>query len=485
MTGFSQNKTVVHIEHADFLNYNEKKNPDIQQLIGHVKLRQDSVLFFCDSAYLNDKKRNFDAFSSVHIVVNDSVDVYGDKMHYEGNSRIAELFGNVKLVDNQTVLSTNHLIYNRNTQVASYNNGGVIVSDSNHLTSKRGYYNTATKIFYFKIDVVLTNPNQETYSDTLVYNSNNKTAYFKGPTVIRGKESTIYCEDGWYDTEKDFSKMTKRPSIWSSEQSITADSLKYNNRIYYGEAFGNVKIHDTVRHVIVKGNSGEMWDDKGVSYVTDSALAITYEKNEKDSMFMHGDSLYMYFDKERKAKKMLAFNHVKFYRSDMQGLCDSLVYKMADSTISLYKNPILWTGKNQLSADTIVIYVSKNHVDSLELLNKAFIVSQDSSGTFNQIKGKTMVGHFVNNEMKTIDVDGNAESVYYVREDDGYLIGVNKEEASFMEIRLDKNQISSIKYMEQISETMYPKKEIPADVKQMKGFSWKEKSRPKNKKDIF
>ncbi len=481
----SQNRTVVHIIHADYLYYNAKSDPDIQRLIGNVVLRQDSVLFYCDSAYLNDKKHNFDAFGTVHIAVNDTVDVYADKLHYEGDTRIAELFDNVRLVDKNTVLTTEHLIYNRNTKIAYYNDNGTIVSDSNTLTSKRGYYNTETKIFYFKIDVVLKNPDQETYSDTLIYNSETETAFFRGPTVIRGKESTIYCERGWYDTKNDFSKMTKRPSIWSSEQSITADSIEYDNEKYYGKAFGNVIIHDTVHKVMVEGNRGELWDKKGVSYVTDSALAITYEKNDNDSMFMHGDSLYMYFDKKRNAKKMLAFYKVKIFRKDMQGVCDSLAYIMEDSTVRLYKNPVLWSGKNQITADTIIIHVSKNNVDSIEMINNAFIISKDSTDTFNQIKGKKMTGYFEGKKLKTIDVDGNAQSVYYVREDDGYLIGVNKEEASFMEIILNDNKISRIKYIEQISEVMYPAKNVPADVRRLENFEWKEELRPKDKSDVF
>ncbi len=483
--GIAQNKTIVHIEHADILTYNEKLGKDIQRLIGNVVLRQDSVLFYCDSAWLNDKKRNFDAFGHVHIKVNDTVDVYGKKLIYKGKIKVAELFDSVKLIDKNTVLTTDHLIFNRNTQIAYYNDSGVIHSGSDTLTSIEGYYNTETKVFHFKKDVVLRNPDQETYSDTLIYNSETKVAFFKGPTVIRGKESTIYCEDGWYNTETDYSELRKRPSIWSNEQSITADSINYDNANYYGEAFGRVTIHDTVHNVMVKGKTGRLWDKKGVSYVTDSALAITYDEKDKDTMFMHGDTLFMYFDKERKAKKMLAYYKVRFYRNDMQGQCDSLAYGMADSTIRLYKNPVLWSGKNQLTADTIIIHVAKNRVDSLELINNAFIASRDSTDTFNQIKGKRMVGHFFNNELKIIDVDGNAESVYYVREEDKSLIGVNKEEASYMQIRLENNEVSSIKYIEQITEVTYPEKEIPADVKRLKGFDWKEEARPKNKGDIY
>ncbi len=478
-----QNKTTVYIEHADYLSYNVKLGADMQRLIGHVKLRQDSTLFYCDSAYLNGKKRNFEAFGNVHIVVSDTVNVYGNRMHYEGKTRVAELFGNVKLVDNKTVLTTDHLVYNRITQIAFYTTGGIIVSDSNRLTSKKGYYNTITKIFYFRINVVLKNPNTETYSDTLIYNSGTKTAFFEGPTVIRGKESTIYCEKGWYNTEKGLSKITRRPSIWSNEQSITADSLNYNNATYYGEAFGNVEILDTSHNILIKGHLGKMWDKKGLSYVTDSAIAITYD--DEDSMFVHADTLFMYFDKNRQAKKMLAYYKVRFYRKDLQGKCDSLAYSMKDSTIRMFRKPVLWSGKNQLSADTIVIAITRNQVDSLILTNKAFIVSRDSTDTFNQIKGKNMVGHFKDNELETIDVDGNAESVYYVRDDDKYLVGVNKEEASFMIIRLRNDEISNISYLEHVSVVMYPEKDVPNEVKRLKGFDWKVEQRPKNKWDIF
>ncbi len=485
VSGFTQNKTVVHIEHADVLSYNAKLGKEIQRLLGHVILRQDSVLFYCDSAYLNDKERNFDAFGHVHIKVNDTVDVYGKKLKYKGKIRVAELFDSVKLVDKNTVLTTEHLIFDRNTHIAYYNSGGIIHSDSNVLTSTRGYYNTETKIFYFKEDVVLKNPEQETYSDTLIYNSETHMAFFKGPTVIRGKESTIYTEEGWYNTETDYSELRKKPSIWSNEQTITADSINYDNASYYGEAMGHVSVHDTVHNVLVKGKTGKLWDKKGVSYVTDSALAITYDEKDKDTMFMHGDTLLMYFNKRRNAKKMLAYYGVRFYRNDMQGQCDSLAYIMEDSTIRLYKSPVLWSGKNQLTADTVVIHVSKNRVDSLELINNAFIASRDSTDTFNQIKGKRMVGYFVGNKLKTINVDGNAESVYYVREEDKSLIGVNKEEASFMQIRLKNNEVSSIKYIEQITEVTYPEKEVPADVKRLKGFRWKGDIRPRNKRDIF
>ena len=479
----AQQKSRVNILHADAFRYNAKFGKDIQRLIGNVVIRQDSTLFYCDSAYINEVKNSFEAFSNVHIKVNDTIDVYSLRMLYEGNTKVAELFDSVKLIDKNTVLTTDHLIYNRITKTARYDVGGRIVNKDNILVSKSGLYYTSTRTFHFRKDVVLTNPDQETYSDTLIYNTNNETAYFLGPTVIRGEESIIYCEDGWYDTKNDLSKLVKRPSISKAEQTITADSLYYDNSRMFGKAMGNVEIHDTLYRVILTGKRGELWDEKGLSYVTDSAIAITYDS--EDSLFIHADTMWLNFDGERQAKEMRAYYGVRFYRKNLQGKCDSLSYNMSDSTIRLYEKPVIWSGKNQLTADSIAIAVSGNRADSLMMYNTAFIVSKDTISTYNQIRGKNMVAYFVRNELSKINVVGNAQTVYYVREEDGYLIGVDLAMSSSMTIRIKNSEIQAISYKSSVDEDMFPENELTENETTLKDFSWQKELRPINKMDIF
>ncbi|MFK5856877.1 MAG: OstA-like protein [Bacteroidota bacterium] len=479
----AQNKSKVIIEHADSFKYNIKFGKDIQRLIGNVVIRQDSTLFYCDSAYINETKNSFEAFSNVHINVNDSVDVYSLRMLYNGNTKIAELFDSVKLIDKNTVLTTDHLIYNRNTKTAFYDKGGKIVNKENVLVSKEGVYFTPIHTFHFRDEVVLTNPDQETYSDTLIYNTNNETAYFLGPTVIRGKESIMYCEDGWYDTKNDISKLVRRPSISNNDKIITADSLYYDNKTLFGKAMGNVSIIDTTRRVIITGKRGEFWDEKGMSYVTDSAIAITYDSH--DSLFMHADTLWLNFDKDRKAQVIRAYYGVRFYRKKLQGKCDSLAYDMKDSTIRMYEKPVIWSEKNQLTADSISIAVSGNRADSLMMYNTAFIVSRDSTDTFNQIRGKNMIAYFVRNELAKINVDGNAQTIYFIRDEDKYLIGIDIAESSNMTIKLKKGEINSITYKINVDEDSFPESELTGDQTRLKDFSWQKEIRPKNKMDIF
>ena len=476
-------KTVIHIERAKKASYDAQLGKDVQRLTGDVILRQDSTLFYCDSAYLNDKTRNFDAFGNVYINVNDSIDIYSDRLIYNGDTRIAELFDNVKLIDDSTVLETHYLLYNRLTKLATYPNNGQITQGDKVLTSVKGYYQSDIKEFYFRKDVVLLTPDYETYSDTLVYNSKSEIAWFYGPTVIRSDENTLYGGYGWYNTRTDQSYLTKRPSIYTMEQMVYADTMFYDRNTGFGRAGGRVEVVDTNYQVIVKGAFGQLWEQEGKSYVTDSALAISYDSG--DSLFMHADTLFLYFDEEREAKKMEAYYGVRFYRNDMQGVCDSLSYLMSDSTIRMYQDPVLWSDQNQLTADSIHIMMTNKALDSLVMYNNAFIVSRDSIKGYNQIKGKDMIGYFERNELDRIAVEGNAQTVYWVREEDKSLIGINLAKASRMLIKLLESQIKEIVYRSNPTEVMYPENELPAGQEKLKGFSWRAALRPTDKLDVY
>jgi lipopolysaccharide export system protein LptA len=476
-------KTVIHIERAKKANYDARLGKDVQRLVGDVIMRQDSTLFYCDSAYLNEKTRNFDAFGQVYINVNDSMDIYSDRLIYNGDSRIAELFDNVRLIDDSTVLETHYLLYNRVTQLATYPNKGKITQGDKVLTSVKGYYQSDLKEFYFRKDVVLVTPDYETYSDTLVYNSISEIAWFYGPTVIRSDENTLYGGYGWYNTLTNQAYLTKQPSIYTMEQMVYADTMFYDRNTGFGRAGGRVEVIDTNYQVIVKGAFGQFWELEGKSYVTDSAVAVTYDT--EDSLFIHADTLFLYFDEDREAKKMEAYYGVRFFRTDLQGTCDSLSYLLSDSTIRMFQDPVLWSEENQLSADSIHIMMTNKALDSLVMYNNAFIVSRDTIRGYNQIKGKDMIGYFKKNELDRIAVEGSAQTVYWVREEDKSLIGINLAKASRMLIKLFKSQITEIIYRSSPNEVMYPEKDLPAGEEKMRGFRWLQERRPKDKMDIF
>ncbi len=483
---FSQKSTKVKLVKANDLKYDKRLGKKVQRLIGNVILKQDSTLLFCDSAYLYELTNSFKGFGNVHIKASDSLNIFSDLLDYDGNTKIAELHHNVRLEESRATLYTEHLWYNRQDKIAYYLTGGKIIDSTNQLTSKKGYYYTETREAFFKDSVVLINERYTMESDTMKYQTETEISFFYGHTTIISDENYIYCENGWYDTKNDKSLFKKNAYIITEEQKLSGDSLYYNRQLDYGQAYGNVSLTDTVQDIIIQGQYGEFEKRDGFAFVTDSAVAVLIDKN--DSLFLHSDTLWILFDSAQNVEYMLGYYHSKFFRSDMQGMCDSLVYSFRDSTIFLYKSPVLWSDKNQLSADSVHIAMSNNQIDTLALINSCFIISMDDTirkNTFNQIKGKVMIGYFKDNELVKISVFGNAESVFYVREENGDLIGINKTISSDMNIYLSENEVQSITPIRNVDAHMYPESEAPEEDKQMKGFKWIEDQRPRKKEDIF
>ena len=458
--------------------------PDIVKVTGRPVFEHEGAYLYCDSALMNEVENNMDCYGHVRIKSSDTLNLYGKFLHYDGNSKIATVRDDVKLVDKQTTLTTNFMVFDRNTGVANYTSGGKMVNEDNVLTSRRCFYYTNQKMMYFRDDVVLTNPDYKINCDTLKYNTVSRISYFLGPTILKGKDNYMYCEDGEYNRQTSKSRFSKNALLVDDTRRLTGDSLYYDEKQKYGKAVSHVVMTDTLQHVVIKGNYAEYWRSQGYTLITREAVAIMGDK--KDTLYLHADTLRATFDTtSNQTKELFAYHNTRFYRRDIQGICDSLQYSFADSLISMYRIPVLWADQNQLTADTIKILTGKNSIRQIYMYSTAFIVSKDTTETYNQIRGKNMIGHFVNNELSSIDVNGNAETVYYVREDDKTLIGVNKAAGSRMRLYVADSKINRIVYFDKPAGNMFPDKEVPADQRLLKGFNWRYISRPLHRNDIF
>ncbi len=482
----AQKPTKIRIIRADDLKAGKEGKDKIQRLIGNVILLHDSTYLYCDSAHLNEKKNSFDGFGNVHIKVSDTLNIYSEILNYSGDNKIAELHHNVRLMDKRSQLYTDHLWYDRANRYAWYLTGGEIIDTANKLVSKKGYYYTDSREAIFSDSVVLTNPRYVMESDSLKYLTEPEISYFYGPTTITSDSNLVYCENGWYNTKTDKSFFSKNAYIITKEQKLSGDTLYYDRNTDFGLAYGNVTLLDTVQKMLITGNYGEFKKRAGFSFVTDSAQAIMIDK--KDSLFLHSDTLWIHFNKKQNPEYMLAYHKMKFFRNDMQGMCDSLVYSFKDSTIFLYVSPVLWSEQNQLTADSVRIALSNNQIDTLALVGDAFIISIDDSvrRTYNQIKGRILVAYFKNNEMKVIKIWGNSESLYFVRDEYKRLVGINKSLSSDMRIYLDSNKIKIITPIQNVDSHMYPPGgELQGEDLLLKNFKWIEGKRPLKKEDIF
>ena len=429
LSNYAQKPRQVEILNSDQLYFNKNIDEDLRRLVGNVELRHDSSYLYCDSAYFYRNANSFRAFGNVLLSRGDTLFLFGDSIHYNGNTSEGEVYNNVRLKDPGMMLKTDYLKFDLVNNKSIYEGGGQVIDSINNLTSEIGIYFSDTHIVYFKNNVVLTNPDYTVVSDTLMYDTNLEISYFFGPTEINSDSVYIYCENGWYDSNKGISQYGKNTIIRKSENTIFADSIRYNRINGKGIARFNVVISDTIQKIILKGNYSSFDQVSGNSFITDSAVFIQYDG--RDSLFMHSDTLFSSTDSSGKGKLVRAWYHVKFFKYELQGKCDSLSFSSTDSLIKLFGSPVLWNEKNQLTAEFIQIHNSGKNADRIDMKNSAFMISMEDSAKYNQIAGKEMTGYIRNNEIYKIIVDGNAQSIYFPKDGDNF-IGANKSLSSNM-----------------------------------------------------
>lgn len=490
ITGMQQNNpskkepTRIDHEHADSIVFERDNNPDVYVFMGDVIFRHDSTYMYCDSAYLYSLSNTLEAFSNVRIEQGDTLFIYGDYLVYEGNISLAKMRENVRMENNNLTLFTDNFDFDRIKNIGYFFDGGMLVDSVNELTSVYGQYSPATKLATFREKVNLQNPQFLLTSDTLVYNTVNKVANIVGPTVVESDSGIIYSDLGWYNTITDEAMLYNRSTVVSKDRTktITADSLFYNRQTGFGEAFDNMVINDTAKKIILTGNYGYYDQVKDYAFATDSAQAIEY--SQPDSMFIHADTILLHtIGVEREIK---AYYGVRFYRVDLQGLCDSMQINTIDSVLCLYKNPVLWNTGYQLTGDTMHIIFNDSTLERINVLNYAFSIEEKDTTFYNQMKGKNLYAYFTAGELNLIEVQGNAESIYYPIDEDGVsFIGQNRTESSFMTIYVRNRQpVKIVWYPSPKAETL-PIPDLNPEKKYLKDFVDYNYIRPKSKEDIF
>ncbi len=487
LVGFFANQTVfsqkkINVEHADSLSFDEKVyGKDVRLLIGNVRFKHENAKMFCDTAYLYSNENRITCTGSIHIIQNDTLQLYGDRLFYNGNTKLAQVRDNVKLIKKDVVLTTDYLDYDRANNIAYYFNNGKIVNEENTLTSKTGYYYPDTETAFFKDSVEGKNKKFTIYSDTLIYHTVTKISNIEGPTFIISDENTIYSEKGYYDMMKD-EALLKQNAYVEGEQLLKGDTIYYNRKTGIGEVFNHMELHDTTNNMIITGNYGFYNELTKEALTTQEAVLM--QIYEIDTLYLHADTLEAVPIEEGEEKLIKAYRKVQYYRKDLQGRCDSMVFDSRDTTNTFYYDPVMWSLENQLTADKIIMYTKNEVLDRVYLDNRAFIISEQDTGMYNQIKGKNMTGFIKDNRIYKVHVDGNAQSIYFPEDDTGTL-GVNKAECSSMVIFLKDNAVNKIKMLNTPTGTMTPLPLITMEELKMEGFHWLDMFRPRHKSDIF
>ena len=484
----AQKSSKINVEYADHFDINQTEIPDAALLTGNVRVSHEGVVFTCNKAYFFQKENYIKAFGDVQMVQGDTLFLNSKYAEYSGEVKKAFATGNVIMRSPESTLVTDTINFDRNTQEAYYNTFGTITSKENTLKSKAGRYYANEKKFKFLTAVTITNPKYTIKSNHLDYYTNSGHSYLFGPSTITSKENYIYTEKGFYDTKKNLAYFKRKSYIKYKDRLIEGDSLYYDRNREYASATNNVKITDTINKGIIKGHYAEIYrnlkTEKDSVMITKRAVAITLV--EKDSMYIHGKK--MLITGKPGERIIRAFNNVRFYKTDMSGKCDSIHSDQKIALTKLIGRPILWNYENQMTGD-IMHLIGNNKtekLDSLKVLNNAFIISKDSLATgYNQVKGQNLFGKFRDNKLYEVDVIKNTEVIYYMRNDQNELIGINKNVSSKINLTLDKNTIDYITFFNQVDGDIYPEKDLPENARKLRGFIWRGDERIKSKDDIF
>ncbi len=358
------------------------------RLINNVVMEQNRTTIYCDLSILLQKTEFCRSLWKGSITEGDSVTITARKLEYDGETRIAKLRENVVFVKLATAtLYTDHLDYQRDDNMAFYYNGGKLVDSVNVLTSRKGYYDVTSNMASFKRNVKVTNPDYTMTADSLQYNSRSKIIYFRTPTTIVNKDSsTALYESGFYET---IGKQSVLESTIAETQDYKLDAIEskidqLNQRYTFRK---NVVMTHKKENLIIYGQAVDYYKSTGVSKVYNNAY-LAKVTDGGDTLFISADTLVSIDNKIEAKKRLLAYNNVKIFRRDMQGLADSLEYRLSDSTLFFYEDPVLWSEGNQMTADSIRMLMKNNTIDRIFMIANAFVISRDTLINFNQIKGE-------------------------------------------------------------------------------------------------
>lgn len=464
------------------------KHPRLDAILlrDSVILYHEGAYMYCDSAYLFEATNSFEAFSNVVMEQGDTIFVYGDYLFYDGNTRLARLRDNIRMEDQQVTLFTDSLNYDRMANLGYYFEGGMLVDEKNELTSFWGQYNPDNKDALFSNTVKLTNEDFTIFSDTLKYNTESKVADILGPSTIVSDSGFIVTSKGWYNTDSEDARFYDRSEIYSSDTTkvLIGDTIFYNRLSGIGDVYGNMYMEDFEQKAILRGGYGTYNEKTEYGMATDSAFVVDY--SQSDSLFLHGDTLQIFTDSIYKDIK--AFYNVRFFRNDMQGVCDSMNYVQRDSILYLVGEPVIWNGGNQVLGERIDVYLNDTTIEKAHVREFALAIQdRQTEGQYNQISGRDMKIYFENDELRHVLVEGNAESLYYLVEGDsiGTILGLNKTESAYLSMDFKDDELEKLKLWPAVQAVTTPLSMLLADESKLKGFMWLDYLRPKYNMDIF
>ena len=498
----------VFLEHANLLR--KAETDSFMVLVGDVMFTKGPMIMRCDSAHYFAETESMDAFGNVSMEQGDTLFVYADELNFDGITEIATLYADpgkkVQLINRDVMLETDVFVYDLGIDLGYYEVGGTLTDPSNTLTSLKGEYVPSTKEANFYVDVHLNSRNStdtlNIFSDTLYYNTNTHIAELLSPSTVINARGTIYTSYGIYDTDSNRSTLYNRSTIVTNGgQTLTGDTIFYDRGTGIGEAFGKVEAADSAHKAAIFGDYGYYNEFADSTFVTGHAEMRHY--GDPDTLYLHarymqsfrhidstliaadtvaGTPEWTRFDTTHIA---VAYPRVRFYRRDMQGICDSMRFTEADTMLRMFVSPIVWSEDRQIFGNIIELHLNDSTIDTATLPDQGFTAQHIEGDHYNQLSGKKMIATFEDGQMRRLDIDGNVEIIMYPEEADSTINKMVNAQSSFLLAMFKGQTTELIKMWPETTGAATPLFMAKKSNFFLPKFKWFEGMRPTDRFDIF
>lgn len=491
---------------SDSLEYTGDKR--VADLFGEVVLQDGDKKLF--TSYLNyDLSSKTGRYTQGGLVTQGNTQLISEKGVYYVNSKQLFFKDSVIVANDKMTLRADTLEFDSESQIATFLGPTIIQQDSATIYCEAGFYDMATELAEFEKNAQYQKDQQRATADLITYDGSIKEIKMTGNAtfiegekvakaeIIRYEEDTnlTYLEGNaafkdpqqevkgdiiQYDQDKGSFKTEGRSVLVDSTQILIADQFDFDSDQGLGIAKGTIEWQDTVENLRIQCE--ELAYDKSSNYLKASGgrplLSVLIGE---DTLFLASDTLISSETEDSLAKKILeAYTDVRIYKTNLQASCDSLSYSAADSLFKLYQDPIIWSDTSQFKADSIHMYLANNRIDKIILYENGLIINTPDFQYFNQIRGTEITAYFNFGNLNRMKVNGNAESIYFARDEEDAYLGMNQTTCSEMLILFGANEVDQIKFFNQPNATMMPMAEVKNSPPTLKGFSWDFDKRPQS-----
>jgi lipopolysaccharide export system protein LptA len=421
----------------------------------------------------------------------------------------------VSIIDSSFSLKADSLKYNAKSKLAIFTGPTVILQDSAQIYCEAGYYDieendalfhekaiylekdkkaSARSIEYKSEDELILlagnaryqDEEQNVSADTIKYYRDEEMSILIGKVEVIGKGNNVVGDYIIYHTETgDF--ISKGRSTLSEENTIlTADYIDFSEEKGDGIAYGDIILQDTSAKMEIHCDSLFTFDDNSRFKAFNDTLSRPLMKKimDADTLFLSADTLYSYelIQTSDTVQMLDAYHQVRIFHEEFQAIADSMSYNSKDSSFVLFHQPVMWSDTSQFSGDTISIYMQNDKIEQLHLRPNALIINYQAGDLYNQIGGKTIRAYFRNDSIYRMTSTGNAESIYYLKDDENRFVGVIKTVCANMTFFFKGNDLSDVKYYRDPQSQIKSMENEMRNPQRLNGFRWEISKKPLSKK---